>query len=135
MQPYKTKAKKLAGTNYRELRNNALILYVGIKKRTKRRPYIRSAYWQKEKIFFDYFWDHLFQKAPKERFQRLKYFAASIELIEKSRNKPVSKLNPNKSEEMLHRFAGLTHEGDLFFTQIKEDKKRRKYFMSCFTPE
>lgn len=33
-------------------------------------------------------------------------------------------------------FAGLTGNNDLFYVQIKEDKKvRKKYFMSCFPPE
>ena len=35
--------------------------------------------------------------------------------------------------EILHRFAGLTKNRELFYVQIKEDKRSgRKYFMSCF---
>lgn len=136
MLPYKTKAKKLAGTNYREVRNNANVIYNIIKKKTKRQPYIRSAYWKKEKVFLNYFWKHTFEKNPPDRFRRLKYFAAAIELVLYSRHKPVSKPNPNKKNEIVHRFAGQVKEGDIFYVQIKENKNtKRKYFMSCFPPE
>ena len=65
--------------------------------------------------------------------QRLKFFEAAIELIKKSRNNPVSEDNPYKKNEILHRFAGITKEGELFYVQIKEDKRGdKKFFMSCF---
>ena len=39
----------------------------------------------------------------------------------------------NKSGEILHRFAGSTKEKELFFVQIKEDKKTgQKYLISIF---
>ncbi len=136
MIPYQTKIKKLLGTSYGEVVKHAYFLFNQIKKRTKRRPYIRSVYFNKQKIFFDYFWDHLHQKSPKERFKRLKYFEAAIEVIKSSRNAPSIRENPNKRNETLYRFAGLTRDKELFYAQIKEDKKHsRKYFMSCFPPE
>lgn len=134
MIPYQTKSKKVSGTNYGEVMGNAFSVYDKIKKKTKRRPYIRSAYFKKEKIFFDYFREHLFQKSVKERMKRLKFFAAAVELVQKSRNRPIIKTNPNKNKETFYKFAGLTVEKDIFFVQIREDKKRRKYFMSCFGP-
>jgi hypothetical protein len=134
MIPYKTKSKKITGTNLKEVAHAASLMHQIIKKRTKRQPYIRSAYFRKEKIFLNYFWEHLRQKAPRERYKRLKFFGSAIELIEKSKNMPVSKPNPNKNE-ILHRFAGITREGELFYVQIKENKRRGKYFMSCFPPE
>ncbi len=137
MIPYQTKSKKLSGTNLGETYRAALNYYKGIVRITKRKPYVRSAYFHKEKIFFDFFWDHLRQKSPKERFKRLKFFKAAVELIKYSKNKPVSKPNPNKNE-IYHRFAGLTSDKELFYVQIKEVKRggrKPKYFMSCFPPE
>ena len=136
MIPYQTKSKKLSGTNLREVYNNATKIYKEISAKTKRRPYIRSAYFKKEKIFFDYFWDHLRQKSPRIRFERLSYFKAACELIKNSRNKPIVKLNPNKSQETFYKFAGLTADKEIFFVQIKErkGKNKKKYFMSCFPP-
>lgn len=132
MTPYQAKSKKIAGTNYGEVMRNAFMFFDEIKKKTKRRPYIRSAYFKKEKVFLDYFREHLFQKLPKERMRRLKYFKAAIELIKFSRNEPVSKTNVDKGKEIVYRFSGLTAEKELFYIQIKEDKRKRKYLMSCF---
>jgi hypothetical protein len=133
MQAYQTKAKKISGTRYGEVFHGAFSVFDEIKKKTKRRPYVRSAYFKKEKIFFDYFREHLFQKRPNERMNRLRFFKAAVELVKYSRNEPSSKINPNKPSEIVHRFAGTTAEKDKFYVQIKEDKKRkRKYFMSCF---
>ena len=119
------------------MKKNALIFYKReIEKSSGKQPYVRSAYFKKEKVFFNYFWPHIFQKPPKERFKRLKYFKAAVELAKNSRNRPASKENPNKRGEILHRFAGLTRDKEVFFIQIKEDKKsKKKYFMSCFPPE
>ena len=131
--PYQTKTKKLPGANYTEVRKRAIIVFNRIKKRTKRKPYIKSAYFKKQKIFFDFFWTHLHQKNPKERFKRLKYFECAIDLIKNSRNKPFTEVNRNKKNEILHRFVGLTKEKELFYAQIKENRRsKRKYFMSCF---
>lgn len=133
MIPYQTKTKKLPGSNYSEVKKSALILFNQIKKKTKRRPYIRSVYFNKQKVFFDFFWLHLFQKNPKERTRRLKYFEAALETIKNSRQHPVSEENPHKAGEILHRFAGLTENKELFYVQIKENKRSgKKYFMSCF---
>jgi len=130
---YRTKINKLSGTSYIEVRKEALIIFNKIKKKTKRKPYIRSAYFNKQKIFFDYFWIHLHQKNPRERFKRLKYFEAAIDLIKNSRNKPIFKQNPNKKTEIIYRFAGLIKNKEKFYVQIKENtRSKRKYLMSCF---
>ena len=133
MKIYQTNIKKLAGTDYREIHSRALSLYRQIKSKTKRKPYIRSAYFQKEKVFLDYFWQHLWQKNWRDRVRRLKYYPCALDLIKNSRVEPVSKQNPNKPSEILHRFAGLTRDKDLFFVQISEDKKTdQKHFLSVF---
>lgn len=133
MTPFPTKTKKLPGTNYAKVRKYALVLYNQIKKKTKRKPYVRSAYFKKQKVFFDFFWEHLLQKNLKERVRRLKFFAAAVELIKNSRNHPITTENPHRSGELLHRFAGLTKEGELFYVQIKEERRSgAKHFMSCF---
>jgi len=136
MIPYQTRTKKLSGTSYGEVIKKALFVFKEIERKTKRKPYIRSPYFKKEKIFFDYFWTHLRQKSPKERYKRLKYFNVAIEVIKNSKNKPSLRKNPNKNTEILYRFAGLTKEKELFFVQIKENtRSKKKYFMFCFSPE
>jgi len=130
---YKANKKTFKTRRYSEARNHVLTIFNQIKKRTKRKPYIRSSYFKKQKIFFDYFWPHLFQKNPRERTKRLKYFEASIELIKNSKDHPFSKQNPNNQSEIFHRFEGLTKNKEKFCVQIKEDKRSgKKYFISCF---
>lgn len=53
---YITKSKKLSGTNYSEVYKKAFGLYKQIESQSKRRPYIRSVYFKKDKIFLGPFW-------------------------------------------------------------------------------
>lgn len=69
---YRTKSKKLSGSNYGEVHKKALDLYSQIAKRSKRRPYIRPAYFKKDKIFLGIFWHHLGDKFNnKDKLRRL----------------------------------------------------------------
>lgn len=133
---YQTKVSRLTGSNDRDIHKKVRKLFNQIEKRTKRKPYIRSPYFKKQKVFFDFFWIHLNQKGNTERINRLKYLGCAIDLIANSRNKPSSRVNPNKKHEMLYRFGGTTKEKELFFVQIKEDiKKKKLYFMSVFSTD
>ncbi len=131
--PYLAKSGLLKGTNLKEIGKKAMAEFREIERRTKRKAYIKSAYFNKQKVFFDYFWDHLNQKRKRERKTRLKLFNVAIEVIKNSKNPPVSVDNPANRNETLHRFIGVTKNGKLFCVQIKEDKKKgNKYFMSAF---
>ena len=48
---YKVKTKRLSGTHFPRLLKKALSSYKEIRRKTKRRPYVRSAYFKKDKIF------------------------------------------------------------------------------------
>lgn len=136
MQIYSTKIGHLPGTNYQEIVKRAYRIYQIIKAKSKRKPYIRSAYFYKAKIFLNLFWPHLFERNLRDRVRRLKYFPCALELIQRSRFEPTSKQNPNHSSEILHRFAGIAPNGLRFFVQIKEDKQtRQKWLMSVFPDE
>jgi len=134
---YKTKVNKFSGTNFQEVCKKALGMYKQIKKKTKRRPYIRSVYFNKSKIFLELFWKHLQEKENfRDKTRRVKYFSCAIDLIQCSRFNPISKDNPNRSSEILHRFTGITKNNDLFFVQIKENKRNgEKWLMSVFPKE
>ncbi|MFH1482006.1 MAG: hypothetical protein ABIE46_00630 [Patescibacteria group bacterium] len=137
MKVYKTKISKLSGSDYKEVSKKAFGLYTEIKKKTKRRPYVRSVYFNKSKIFIELFWLRIWENQNfRDKIRRIKYFPCAIELIQKCKFDPASKQNPNKSTEVLHRFAGTTKENDLFYVQIKEDKKTgEKWLMSVFPEE
>jgi hypothetical protein len=133
MVPYQTKSSKLPGTSYKEVYKHAQNVFKQIKRRTKRKSHVRSAYFNKQKVFFDNFWIHLYQKPRPERMRRLKYFECAIELMLKSRNHPDSMENTTKKSELLHRFKGISKEGEIFYVQIKEHKPTgTKQLMSIF---
>lgn len=133
MKYYKTKAKLIPGSSYKLVVKVARAIFHDLKKKTKRKPYIRSAYFNKEKIFFDFFWTHLNQKSVIERMERLKYFSCAIELVQKTKITPLSKPNPNNKKELLYRFLGTAKDGENFVVQIKLNKKTNdKYLMSVF---
>lgn len=135
MKFYLCKTKKIGATRYADIIKRARKVFHEIEKKTKRRPYIRSAYFGKEKIFFDNFWAHLSQASFIDRRRRLPFFPCAIELIEKSRSAPVSGPNPRKKNEVLHRFAGSTPDNELFYVQIKEDLKTKQKFLMSVFPE
>ena len=133
MKIYKTKSRVIPGNSYKLVVKVARSIYHDLEKKTKRKPYIRSAYFNKEKIFFDYFWTHLKQKSVKERMNRLKYFPCAIELIENTKIPPTIKPNPNNKKELMFRFLGTSKFGENFIVQIKLNKKtNNKYLMSVF---
>lgn len=135
MKAFQVKTKKIGATRYADIIKRARKIFHNIEKKTKRRPHIRSAYFKKEKVFFDYFWAHMDQTSHIGRQRRLKYLPCAIELIEKSHFEPFSQLNPRKKGEILHRFAGLTPENELFYVQIKENTKTKQKFLMSVFPE
>ncbi len=135
MKVFKVKTPKIGATRYPDIIKKARAVYHEIEKRTKRRPYIRSAYFKKEKIFFDYFWAHSDQASFIDRRCRLKFLPCAIEFIEKSRFAPSSQPNPRRNGEMLHRFTGCTPDSELFYVQIKEDLKTKQKFLMSIFPE
>lgn len=130
MECYQVKAKRLSGTRTRDIIRQGRLTYHQIEQASKRRPYIRSAYFKKEKIFLDNFWPHLNQKTISDRARLLRLLPCALELISTSRCQP---LTLYESKEILYRFTGKTVQGEVFFVQIKEDVKRKqKFFMSVF---
>ncbi|MEK7083996.1 MAG: hypothetical protein AAB932_02090 [Patescibacteria group bacterium] len=133
MDVYQAQVKPLAGTNYKELHKKAFGLYDKIRKKSKRRPYVRSVYFGKQKIFLQLFWNHLHKKNFRDRTRRLKYFPCAIELIQHSRHDPWMKQTLEKPHELLFRFKGKTKEGKIFFVQIKEEiRSQEKWLVSIF---
>ena len=137
MKFYKTKINKLSGTSHKEINKKAQRNYNEIKKKTKRRPYVRSVYFKKSKIFIGLFWSHLYEKKTwGERKRRVALFPCAIELIKNSKINPESREDSNKKSEILHRFYGVTADGEKFCVQIKENKRTsEKYLISVFPYE
>lgn len=137
MEIYQTKERKISGTDFGEVYKKALKFYEIIRKRSKRRPYARSKYFKKSKIFLGLFWHHVFEKSNYgDQIRRMRYLPCAIELIQNSSCDPISKENPNKKSEILHRFYGCTSAKETFAVQIKENKKSgEKILISVFPIE
>lgn len=131
---YQTKIHKLPGTHWRQVIEKAFGQYKKITAKTKRRPYVRSAYFDKQKVFLGLFWHHLHEKTNvRDKTRRLKYFPCAIELIQNSRIKPTTQISKEDPNINLHRFAGITPDGNPFFVQIKEKiKNGQKWLISVF---
>ncbi len=129
MQYYQTTSRKISGSNFNELRKKAERVFNEIKSRTKRKPYIRSAYFDKSKIFLDYFWEHFYSKNLGDRRRRIVFYIAALELIQNSHFVPQSKESPNNKNVIFHRFTGKTKDGYGFIIQIKEDKRSGQKYL------
>lgn len=134
MEEFQSKFSQLSGTNFAEVCKNAFGLYQKIKNRTKRKPYVRSVFFNKQKIFLDLFWHHLHEKLNhRDKVRRVKLFPCAIDLIKNSKINPISKESAENKCEILHRFSGKTKNGEYFCVQIKENKKNgHKWFISVF---
>jgi hypothetical protein len=53
MDTYETKEKIIGGTSYAEIYKEANLIYKHIESKSKRKPYIRSKYFNNEKVFLD----------------------------------------------------------------------------------
>ncbi|MEN8253042.1 MAG: hypothetical protein ABFQ62_01540 [Patescibacteria group bacterium] len=120
--PFPVKSKLLTGTSYGELKKHADLIFALYKGKGDKKVCVRSAFFKKQKVFFDHFWKHMFQKPKRQRMGRLKLLLGAIELISKSRNKPSKKINPKKRTEVLYRFYGITNKSkSKFVVQIKQN--------------
>lgn len=136
MNVFRSKYRVLSGSSYNELERKARKIHNEIAKRTKRSVYVRSAYFNKEKIFIELFWSHLNQKSKRDRGRRLRYYQSAIDLLKNNQFNPETKPNPNGKYEIVHRFMGMTSNDEIYYVQIKEDKRtNRKYFISVFPPK
>uniref|UniRef100_A0A7C4R5G3 Uncharacterized protein n=1 Tax=candidate division CPR3 bacterium TaxID=2268181 RepID=A0A7C4R5G3_UNCC3 len=126
---YKVKVDKFLGTSFKEINKKAQLEYNKIKTKTKRRPYTRSTYFNKSKIFLGLFWSHLYEKKTwGDRERRLSFFPCAIELIKNSKIDPESREDSNKKSDILHRFYGITGKNEKFCVQIKENKKTNEKY-------
>ena len=122
---YRTKANRCCKTSFTEAMDFGLAKLPKSAKKTRRRAFVRSMYFSKQKIFLDLFWRHLYQKNISNRRRRIRLLEAGLELIRKSKLEPSKIQNPNNSKEYFYKFLGKTKDGYPFCVQIKEYKRQR----------
>jgi hypothetical protein len=127
---YQSRFARITGTNYTEVREKAWVLYRDIDVQTgNRNTYIRSAYFDKQKVFLKTFWNHIYDKFVSERKKRMPFYAAAVDLIKNTHIEPETRYEIG---EKYYRFYGITRDNARFVVQIKENKKGEKYHMSIF---
>jgi hypothetical protein len=130
---FKSKKASLPGSSYAEVLKLARGEHIRVSSKSKRQPYVRSTYFNKEKVFISVFWNHIMQKELKSRTKRLKLYASALDLIANTPCSPETILKHDDLSILLHRFYGKSLDGVDFCVQIKQDKKSgRKDFMSVF---
>lgn len=130
---YKTNKKPFCGARWKKVSKRALQFYRDITQKTKRRPYVRSAYFKGEKVFLSLFWRHLHQKKNfRDKTRRLRLLPCALDLIKYSYCRPETKKHIQYLNKKVHRFLGKTKDNSLFCVQIKEDADGSKWFMSVF---
>lgn len=134
MNYYQTKSQLLPGSSYKEILKSSDKYFSSLQRRSKRQPYIRSAYFLKQKIFLNLFWKHLYDKAHSVRGIRLRYLPAAVDLLEHSRNDPITIYNIEAKAELFHRFYGITKEKNRFVAQIKQIKRSGKLYLMSIYP-
>ncbi|OGL34493.1 hypothetical protein A3F65_02105 [Candidatus Saccharibacteria bacterium RIFCSPHIGHO2_12_FULL_47_16b] len=73
------------------------------------------------------------QKHRGEQFRRAKFYSCAIDLLRNTTVPPETIFSKGDPNEILHRFSGLGREGEIFYVQVKQNKKTdRKDFMSVF---
>lgn len=133
MDTFKSKAKILPGSSYTEVLKLARREHKKIEKLTKRHAYVRSKYFNKDKIFITLFWTHIMQKHRKDRTKRLKLYNAAIDLLRNTRHDPETIFDNGNKSKLLHRFYGVTKNGIKYCVQVKQDKRSGRIdFMSVF---
>lgn len=133
MRRYKSKAKQIPGSSYDEVCKYARKEHQKIEKLTKRNAYVRSKYFDKDKIFLANYWTHVMQKNRKKRTKSLKLYNAAIDLLRNTHNPPETIFDKQNMSILLHRFYGITKDGIEYCVQVKQDKRTgRKDFMSVF---
>jgi hypothetical protein len=132
MEAYKSRYGRISGTDA-EVVAKARREYRHIQKLTpRRRPYVRSRYFKKDKVFLNLFWEHLAQKQAEDQIRRLRYFLSSVELLRHTTAKPSMMVSKASINHILFRFYGEA-KGWGFYVQVKQNKRSgRKDLISVF---
>lgn len=131
---FRSRFPQTTGFDYGQMMSYARREYHKIQKRTPRRsPYVRSKYFNKDKVFINTFWDHLKQKSTGDRRRRLVLFACGIDLIRHNTEPPTAVKHRASGNETLYRFDGLSLDGAPYAVQVKENiRSSRKDLISIF---
>ena len=120
MNVYTSKYPRLPGSSYDEALNHARQEYNVIAHSTKRQPYVKSKYFNGNKVFLKVFWDHVMQKRLKERTRRLRFYRAALDVLRHSQITPETTFNADDRNILLHRFYGVTKDASTSVYRLRK---------------
>lgn len=126
---YHTKCEALSGTSWKETHAAAKDAHKSYIGSARRRAYIRSPLFQRDKVFIDTYWRTLGTRNFRDRQRRLSFLPCGLELIKHAH---FSKQEVVESKRRYYHFDGVTPAGKSFSVHIKEDGAGRRYLMSVF---
>lgn len=130
---FRCRSRPLTGHKYADIMPQIRQIFRALQRQTKRRTYVRSAFFKKDKIFFDYFWIHINQKLKHDRTRRLRFFACALELLRVSKNPPRTFIKKELPNVIYHEFLGQARDGSRFAVIIKQHRDSgKKYLLSLF---
>lgn len=129
---FRSKHNRYGQTSYVDVVKWARAIYKPMADKTKRQPYVRSAYFDNQKILLATFWLHIKPKNSTDKARRLRFYLAAIDLIAHTKIGPELKKSTGATTAY-YRFFGRTKDGHPFVVQIKENTKTgRKDLISIF---
>jgi len=128
---FQSKVSCISGSNDKEVFYEARQIFR--KYDNKRRlPYVRSKYFDSQKIFLNMFYKHLDQKPEAEHRRRIIFVPCALDLLKNSRVEPVTPPTDLTRSIVYYRFQGMSGDDKKFIVQVMRDKKNNCYLMSCF---
>jgi hypothetical protein len=129
---FKSKYDRMKGTSYGELIGKAHSIVNSYNNNPRRKENIRSKYFNGDKIFFEYFWQHHSYKPMADRIRRIVFFTAAIDLLMNTRYSPNIEPSKKNKSEIWYTFYGETKSGEKFAVHLKKNQRGNKYLMSVF---
>ena len=137
MRVYQSKYNQLPGTSYQEIINAAHYHHQKLQKRNpRRRVYVRSRYFNRDKVFLTLFWPHLLQKRRGDQMRRAKLYLCALDLLRNYNYLNGAVIENGHPEATLLRFMGRTKDGVLYVVQVKVYiRSNRKDLISVYPVE
>lgn len=134
MSYFQSKYHQLPGTSYQEVINAAYYHHQKLQRRNpRRRVYVRSKYFKRDKVFLTLFWPHLLQKRKGEQIRRAKLYLCALDLLRNYQDLDGAVIDRSHPESVLLRFKGRTKDGVLFIVQVKyQIRSDRRDFISVY---
>jgi hypothetical protein len=125
---YQSTETKLYSTVYLRVLARASGYYKSLITNPRRKPNVRSKYFDHKKVFLDEFWTQILFRNLADRRRRLAFYICAIDLIKNSKCAPEIKYEKGKK---LLEFRGIAKNGEKFAVHLRQSKDNI-YMMSCF---